>query len=511
MKRAWTLAFALGISSFCFAAMAAAPSMVLVNGKVYTGSVEHPFAQAVAITGNQISAVGTTDAVRALASPDTQVIDLQGKLVIPGINDAHTHPLWNAPGFPIEAENNATWKQVAALIASVVDETPADIWIQVTVGGPVISDPAITRATLDSVAPGRKVALHAFTGHGMVLSTAALADLGVPLTAPDPVGGTFGRDQSGQLNGRAFEYAQYPLERQLADLFTDEEMAGAFSNFSDEAIRFGITSIQAMAGPTEARFVNALHASSTPLRVRVMTIPAVAAPLPKLSKDGDALKWILDGTPIESGAALRRPYVTGGVGRENFQDPTKLVQLAIASKRQVLLHAVGDKTIETALKVLKANPSNRPRIEHGDGILRDLVDAVKATGAIVVQNPSHFPFAGFYPLRAYMPFRSLLEAGIPIAIGSDGPLNPYLNILLATERQDKPEESLTRDQALRAYTSGSAFAEMKETQKGKIAAGMLADLAVLTQDIFVIPANALPDTRSALTIIGGKIVFQAPQ
>jgi predicted amidohydrolase YtcJ len=503
MKRALALAFALAIPVFC----AAAPSIVLINGKVFTGPGN--FAQAVAIEGNKISAVGTTVQIRALADADTRIIDLEGKLVIPGINDAHTHPLWSAPGFQVSADINATIDQIAPLIAFAVDETPADLPIHVTVGGPVINDPTVTRAKLDALAPGRKIFLHAFTGHGLVLSTAAMTELGVALNAPDPLGGTFGRDASGALNGRAFEYAQYPLERKLANGFTDEELAQAFAAFASEAISFGITSVQAMAGPDEERFVRAVDAAQSPLRVRVIAIPAVAA-RGRLS-NGGALKWILDGTPIEKGAALRTPYASGGTGRQNFvqADVRDLLKIATDTNRQILLHAVGDATLASTLEVLKAKPMVRPRIEHGDGALEDLVSLIKTTGVIIVQNPTHFPFSSAYPNKAYMPFRSLVDAGIPVAIGSDGPINPYLNIFLATERADRPNESLTREQALLAYTSGSAFAEFKETEKGKIAVGMLADLAVLSKDLFAVRPPVVPNITAAMTIIDGQVVFEA--
>jgi predicted amidohydrolase YtcJ len=226
----------------------------------------------------------------------------------------------------------------------------------------------------------------------------------------------------------------------------------------------------------------------------------------------DAVKWILDGTPLERNAALRNePYAAGGKGRLNFKDFAPMVRAAAASKRQLLVHAVGDLAAETALKAFAQSPTLvRPRIEHGDGVQRDLFPLVKSTGTVIVQNPSHFEARPFFPRGDYQLLKSFLTAGIPIALGSDGPTNPYLNILLATERQNNPGEALTREEAVRAYTSGSAFAEMKEREKGTIAKGMLADLAVLSQNIFEVPPPALPDTQSVLTIVGGKVVYSRP-
>jgi predicted amidohydrolase YtcJ len=150
----------------------------------------------------------------------------------------------------------------------------------------------------------------------------------------------------------------------------------------------------------------------------------------------------------------------------------------------------------------------RPRIEHGDGLQRDLFPLALRTGAVVVQNPTHFEARQFFPSGDYQMLKSLQRAGIPIALGSDGATNPYLNILLASERDAANRaEALTREEAVRAYTSGSAYAEMKEKQKGTIAKGMLADLAVLSQDIFEVPPPALPETHSVMTIVGGKIAY----
>ncbi|HEX7808913.1 MAG TPA: amidohydrolase family protein, partial [Thermoanaerobaculia bacterium] len=205
------------------------------------------------------------------------------------------------------------------------------------------------------------------------------------------------------------------------------------------------------------------------------------------------------------------PYANGGSGKQNFvqADVRDLLKIATDTNRQILLHAAGDATLLSALQILKAKPMVRPRIEHGDGAHEDLIGLLKETGAIVVQNPTHFPFSGAYPTKAYMPFRSLVNAGVPVAIGSDGPINPYLNILLASDRTDRVNESLTREQALIAYTSGSAFAEMKETEKGKIAAGMLADLAVLSKDLFSVRPPAVPNIKAVMTIIDGQVVFEA--
>ena len=488
----------------------AEPNLIIINGRVWTGDSSKPWAEGVAITGEKIAQVGSTAEIAALKGETTKVIDAGGKLVIPGINDAHVHPSSGMATFELPLDLNAKWDDVAAAIASTLEETPADLWITGTLGPAMANDPSITRQKLDQLAPKRKIMLTSFTGHGKVLSSAAMDALRVGERTPDPTeGGWYGRDANNELTGRVFEYVQFALDRRFADMASNEALDAAVTNLSNEAIRYGITSIQAMPITSEPEFEKAVRRTGIPLRVRLISFPLNLAHDPWVQKNG-ALKYILDGTPIERGAALRTAtYDGGGKGRENFRDLTPMVNRAAESGQQLLLHASGDKTVASALEAFAKKPLNRPRLEHADGLLPDLFPLAKKTGAIAVVNPSHFPFRSFYPKTApYMPALSLLKNGIPLAIGSDGPLNPYLNIMFATARDDMPTEALSREEALRAYTSGSAYAEMTETSKGKIAPGYLADIAVLSQDIFKVPVDALPGTHSVVTIIGGKVVHE---
>ena len=484
----------------------AQPSLILTNGKIF----DNPNAQAIAITGNTITAVGSAADIGALATPETRVIDVKGGLVIPGFNDAHTHPGTYTQAFVANENIEATWAQVAAAIAAATDETPAELWITAIAGPAIITDANITSQTLDKLAPDRKVLIGSFTGHGAILSSAALQALGIANDAKDPMGGAFGRDAQGNLNGRVTEYAHYLVDRRFADLASDEEIVAGIRAFSEEATRYGITSVQAMPTPNEARFAKLLRASGVPLRVRHIAFPLDGTSA--VVENGGAVKFILDGTPIERGAALRTTqYPDKTRGSENFTDLAPFVKLAAGKNAQLLFHTAGDKTIASALRAFENSTLKRPRLEHGDGLQPDLFPLAQKTGAVVVINPAHFPFRGAYPAAGkYMLAKSIAAAKIPLAIGSDGPLNPGLNLMFATARPDTPAESLTRAEAVGAYTSGSAYAEFMETKKGKIAPGMLADLAVLSQDILEVPAEALPGTRSVLTIIDGKVVHEEP-
>jgi hypothetical protein len=160
----------------------------------------------------------------------------------------------------------------------------------------------------------------------------------------------------------------------------------------------------------------------------------------------------------------------------------------------------------------------RVRMEHGEGLMSDLIPRARQLGVVVVQNPSHmtnreilYQRFGQETMKQYQPFRSLLSAGIPLALGSDGPLNPFLNIMFAITDPARPSEAISREQAVEAYTNGSAFAEFAEKEKGTLTSGKLADLAVLSQDIFSVPVEDLPKTQSIMTIVGGKVVYEGSE
>jgi predicted amidohydrolase YtcJ len=237
-------------------------------------------------------------------------------------------------------------------------------------------------------------------------------------------------------------------------------------------------------------------------------------------------KWIVDGTPVERLAAMREPYADrpGWTGRVNFDEATlrSILKEARASRDPLALHAVGDRALDVLLALLEEAGGEavwrplRPRIEHGDGLLTEHFDRVRRLGIVVVQNPSHLTLDKLFAQRygaqrvaRWMPLQSLLTAGIPVALGSDGPLNPYLNMMFAVTHPANPPEALTREQAVTAYTRGSAYAEFAEKEKGTLAPGMLADLAVLSQDIFAVPVEELPKTESVLTVVGGEVIYDA--
>jgi len=249
--------------------------------------------------------------------------------------------------------------------------------------------------------------------------------------------------------------------------------------------------------------------------------PLPPQPTPMIDMRG--MKWVLDGTPIERWGYNRAPYADApsSRGRLNLspQRIDQFVAWAYGSEDPLAVHAFGDAAIEAYVAAVEKGgrpevwTQKRPRIEHADMTAPDLIPRVKAMGMLVVQNPTHFTFRDIFVARYgeerltwFQPMKSLLDAGIPLAIGSDGPMNPFENIQAAVTHPANPKEALTREQAVAAYTTGSAFAEFKEKEKGQLAVGMLADLAVLSADVFTVPVADLQPIRSALTILGGRIV-----
>jgi predicted amidohydrolase YtcJ len=399
-----------------------------------------------------------------------------------------------------------------------------------------VANEQVNRAALDKLAPRHPVLLRAYYGHGYVANTLALKQLNIQYQEPDPLGGSFERS-AGQLNGRFWEYAQWQPSRALAAQVPDSVVVARLRGLSTEAVQLGITSMQLFSFMPMERFTRLLVQAQLPIRVRaipfspttpqqrdlseVRQLPALQAKLADKVK-ASGMKWILDGTPYERGAALRQPYHdrANWAGKLNFSpaEVARMVQESVELKQQLLVHCAGDRSAEVVLKALESNgpatswPARRTRIEHGDGLLPDLLPRAQKLGVVVVQNPAHFGDPQLFQQRwgsGMQPLRSLVAAGIPLALGSDGPLNPFLNIMLASLAPSQPKEALTREQAVQAYTYGSAFAEFAETYKGKLAVGQLADVVVLSQDIFAVPPPELPKTSSLLTLIGGQVVYDA--
>jgi predicted amidohydrolase YtcJ/endonuclease/exonuclease/phosphatase family metal-dependent hydrolase len=527
------LAVALGVVQ-----SAPQADLAIVNARVFTGDAARPWAEAISIRTNRIEAVGTTAAIKAAGA--ARVIDGGGRLLIPGLNDAHAHPgampdVTRLEG-PPAIEREPALDEVLARIRKAVETSPPGKWIVGEIGAAVLDDPRATRATLDPLTPDHPLVLRSWTGHGAIHNTAALRALGVSASEPDPPGGWFGR-ADGKLTGLAHEYAVYLLSQRLTMLPDRPAQVKAMQAFAAEAASYGITSVQAMmtAFPA-AEAAPWIGSAGLPVRMRLIDFPLTSIkewrePAGLGVKSGSPLvtvsgtKWILDGTPVERLALLRAPYTDAPkvTGRANLTgvELREFLRRAYDAKEQPLIHAVGDAAVALVLDSLQDTGAvrwltRRPRLEHGDMLPPAEFARAARMGVTLVQNPSHFMAApilqqrwGAERVARSEAVKGAIEAGVPFAIGSDGPLNPFLNIMFAVMNPANPGHALTVEQALTAYTRGSAFAEFAERQKGTIAPGMLADVALLSQDIFKVPVPDLPRTTSILTIVNGRIVHEA--
>jgi len=523
----------------------AAPQIIVAHADVFTADPSLPRAEAVAIEDGRFVAVGSDRDILALAAPSTRVVDARGRLVTPGLVEAHVHlgaalPVFATPSAPLAMRDvpgaGPTGDEALALVAAAAQK-PGD-WITGFIGPVVARDPRNWRAALDAVAHGRPVMLRAFWGHTTILDSAALRQLGIDEDARDPIGGWWGRDAAGRLDGRAYESAEWIGWDRIAPPDASR-LAAVFQEASDRYARWGVTSIHLMNnGRTPRVAIEALGRLKAGHKWTVYAwgpgLPEIAAawqaiddvPLPRPPRVRvDGPKWILDGTPIEENAWQRDPYPDrpGWRGRSNLTDAQvrEVLERALRRPEQPILHVVGDAETDRLFgTMLSLAPpavwaAKRVRVEHGDGIRAETLAIARQLGVVVTQNPTHLaPQSTGTPAPArVLLLRSLLEAGIPLALGSDAggdAMNPFLNMMLATTYASAPREALTREQALLAYTSGGAYAERQEASKGRIVAGMAADMAMLSQHVLQVPASALPATRSVLTIVDGTIVFEDP-
>lgn len=505
-----------------------APDLILVNGNVaLAGLAGSP--EAIAIRGDRIADLGGSARLGRLAGPRTRVIDVGGRTIVPGLVDAHTHPGAWPDGTRMEGsgqpDDDPPLAEVLRRLMRAAAGAPKGRWIFGTIGAAVLDDPAATRFALDRAAPDRRVLLTSWTGHGVIFNTRAMRDLGLREDEPDPPGGFFRRAPGRRtIDGLAHEYAGYRIVRAIASRQPRAAIVGAFHRFAEECARYGITTVHAMMTSHDADETRALlEREALPIRLRLIRFPidGMRAWRPRRSLETgvsasqarvyvSGTKWILDGTPVERLAYLREPYADrpGWRGRLNFEpkDVDAVAARALAAREPLLFHAVGDAAIDVALNALWNNGGTRwrglgSRIEHADLIGASQAPRASAMGLIFVQNPSHFMIPSIMRARlgdaraaAAQPFSYRSLRVYRLMLGSDGPLNPWLNLLFATQHANNPKEALPFEEAMQMYASG------------RLRPGAVADVAVLSQDVYTVALPELPRTTSVLTIVGGRVV-----
>ena len=538
--------------------------LLFTNGPVLTP--EGRTATAVAVTGDRITAVGHAE-VNDLAGPNTQVVDLAGRLLLPGFQDAHVHPV--PAGLELtqcDLTRAKTAEDTIAAVRAYADAHPEREWI--TGGGwsmEAFEGGTPTKELLDSVVPDRPVYLPNRDHHGAWVNSRALQLAGITRDMPDPADGRIERDASGEPAGTLQEGAMQLVGR-LTPPATQADRVAALLHAQRHLHALGITAWQdalvgeflGMDDPSDAYLAAARDGSLTARVVGALwwdrergaeQIPELVERRARLSHgrfSAGSVKLMLDGVAETGTAALLDPYLDKcGCATANrgtsFIDPKQLpvyVTELDALGFQCHFHALGDRAVRDALDAVEAaraanGPSDtRPHLAHLQVVHPDDVARFARLGAVANIQPlwaAHepqmdeltIPFLG--PERALWqyPFASLLRSGARLAAGSDWPVSspdPLQGIHVAVNRVEPggagpvflPGERLDLAAALTAYTAGSAYANHLD-DTGRVTAGALADLVVLDRDPFAAPPEEIGETRVALTYVGGKEVYAAQE
>jgi predicted amidohydrolase YtcJ len=523
------------------------PDRLLTNANIYTLDPARPRATAIAISGERIVAIGDDDVPTARRPLPTEVIDLKGHTVIPGLVDAHLHFEWYALGLQnIDAET-PTLDEALARVAERERTTPKGAWLRGRGWNQNVWPGATfpTAADLDRVAPEHPVYLTAKSGHAAWANSLALRLAGIGASTPDPAGGTILRDARGQPTGILLEDAIGLVADRLPEA-TPEEVAAAMQAALPNAWRAGLTGVHDFDGPRAfAAYQLLKEQGALGLRV-VKNIPVAhvheAVGLGLRSGFGDdwlrigGIKIFADGALGPRTAAMIAPFEgepdNRGIVVTDKEEMFEKVSLASAAGLSATIHAIGDRANHDVLDVYEAVRGQeqrggrelRHRIEHVQLLHLDDYRRLGQLRVIASMQPIHATsdmlisdrFWGARSVGAYA-WRTQIDAGAVLAFGSDCPvesLEPLLGIHAAVTRRRAdgspgadgwyPEQRLTVEEAVRGFTWGAAYAGYMEDRLGTLAPGKLADLVVLSDDIFEIEPMAILKTEVLATMIGGR-------
>ena len=531
--------------------------LIITNGRVYTAR-NGAFAEAVALRGNKILRVGSNREIKRLRRPQTVTVDAHGATVLPGFNDSHTHLLSGGLSLShLDLLSATTLDQIHAAIGDYAAAHPEQPWIR---GRGWYYEPFAgglpTRQLLDELVPDRPAYLTAYDGHTAWANSKALAAAGITRRTRNPKNGTIVKDpRTGEPTG-VLKEAAMALVGKVMPVVTRDDRLTALRRAIEVAHAQGVTSVQNASGSVDdfalyddlrkqgaldLRVYNAISASAALTDAELTMFEAVRTEFADdpVLKAG-AVKLMLDGVVESHTAAMLEPYANRATsGQINFTQAELDRVVTLLDKRgwQIFIHAIGDRGVRSALDAFeRAATANVPpargrrhRIEHIETIDPADVPRFGTLGVIAAQQPYHgSPAPNQIDVwktnlgeprasRAWM-YNSLLSTGAHIAFGSDWPvvsIDPRLGLHVATTRTSPdgipeggwiPTERLTLAQAIDGYTSAGAWASFDEQRKGTLEPGMLADLVILTSDIFE-PGAKLLDSQVAVTIFDGRIVF----
>lgn len=541
---------------------------ILTNGQIYTVNVNQPWAESVAIRNGEYVYVGDATGVNAYVGDSTRLVDLQRKMVMPGINEAHAHS-WQGGRKALYECNfpfTATPEEIAVIVAGCVESNPDAEWIT---GGQWTSDFFINndigspREWLDAVSGDKAVYFEDDATHNAWVNSRALEIAGIGRESADPPGGSFARDENGVPNGIALETAKPIIESFIPD-WTHKQNVASIAKAVELANSFGLTGIhEARTPPHISRAYKDLDQEGrlTAYAVTDLQTPRGhreasfdVAPLIEISQQNKSkhvltrfAKIFLDGVPTASRTAVMiEPYLT----TEEYPEATRghlLVSEGVlaqdltkldAAGFTVKMHAAGDGAVRAALNAIEQVRQNngmsglRHEIAHAGFIHPDDIPRFAKLNVTAdlspylwYPRPINVSIAGAIGERAqyYWPIKDLLDSGANVAIGSDWPsvaesMNPWPAIEAMVTRRNPhgqskdalwPEQAISLDQALKIFTLDGALAYRLEHQTGSIEVGKSADLIVLNQNLFEIPIESVSETKVLQTMFEGRLVFSA--
>ncbi len=558
MNRPFAL-FAAALGAVFFAAcdrpQAPAPATqvkIFTGGPIYTGKDEAPAAEAIAISGGRILAVGSRALIEAGAGKNPEIIDLKGAALYPGFTDAHAHLL--GIGMREMTLNLEGTPSVAALVETVAENISKTDkgevlfgrgWIET--GWPEARMP--NRDDLDPVSDGRLVILRRADGHALVANSAALDAAGIADETPDPSGGKIERDAAGRATGILIDNAMGLIEPLLGDL-DDARKREAYAKAADVYAAYGWTGMHNMsADPDDIELTETLSDDGA-ISIRVYSvidksgIDKLAATGPRQSKNGRAItravKLYMDGALGSRGAALSTPYSdrpdTSGLLLMDHDEAMRDFEKAIAAGLQVCTHAIGDRGNTLLLdwyeEAFSAHPDKtdlRWRDEHTQILHTEDITRFAALGVIASMQPSHAIGDLFFApdrlgndrLAGAYAWRALIDAGAIIAGGSDAPVergDPLIEFYAAVARKSldgfsganwRPEQAVTREEALKMFTIWPAYASFQENELGTIEPGKRADFTVFSKDIMTVSEADILTAKPVMTVVDGEIIFRA--
>jgi predicted amidohydrolase YtcJ len=531
--------------------------LVLRNAKVYTANDRAARAEAVAIRGDKIAFVGRTGDAQRLVGPNTRVVDLRGAAVFPGFTDAHVHLAGiGAREMNLNLEGTTNLEDFLARVKTRVDQTPAGQWVTGRGWIETFWKPPVfpTRQDLDRIAPNHPVVLTRADGHASIANSAALRLAGITRTTPAPAGGAINKDAEGEPTGMLIDRAQGLVSR-LVPPPTDEQQDQALLKGVEREVGLGWTQVHHAGGSWEEvdRLRRLYQAGKIKLRV-YYAIRGPGADADRLIAQGAApaefdnrltvrtIKVSIDGALGSRGAALLAPYSddprTSGLITTDTAAYHRTLLGALRAGIQVETHAIGDRgnrlTLDFYERAMQEVPADQRKVaeprwrdEHSQIIAPEDIPRFKKLGVIASMQPSHaigdLYFAparlGMERLAGAYAWQSMIKLGVPVAGGSDAPVErgePLIEFYAAVARKDTagrsgqgwhPEEKMTREQALKAFTAWAAFAAFEEAVRGTIETGKLADLTVFDRDIMTVPELEILKARNLMTIINGEIVY----